>query len=852
MPMHVRTVLLAGISAFALVVPAFAQTTGAAAQEPVPVVNADPAKTSDRNDATSVENADDTIVVTAQRRETALQRTPVSVAVLTAESLTERAVTSEADLQIALPGVTVRASQNSNNLNYAIRGQSLDVFSNTRPGVLPYFNEIPIGGGIGGASAFYDLASIQVLKGPQGTLFGRNATGGAVLLTTARPKDEFGGYVVGRLGNYSLRYIEGALNLPILADAINLRIAGVHHERNGFQRNVHPNCNSPRPLFPIATDPALPPASASSGGCRVGDVERTGARATLEIKPTSDIRNTLVVDYLKSGGSSTSAVLYSLDPTGAIPLIALTDVTPAGAPTFEAIISAFVQGAGGPPNAGAGTAALYRARTPNLPDGGLREFLPIQQARGPYTVDLDGRQKYSAKNWLVSNITEIDIASDTQIKNVFGYVDTKSQIFNDVDGVPFGVDNNGFFATNAADQPYGRGDSFRAVSEELQILGKAFDGQLEYVAGGFFSDEKYTAITGSDFFDLPIIRTIQINAAVTSNKTYAAFAQGTLDLSRLTGAEGLSFTAGARFTDEKVNIRYLDRDVSRSAPPATQATFDNDQTRKFNSVSWTLGLQYQIDRDTLLYTASRRSYRHGGFNYFQAPVPGFGENGGNAYRTETVTDVELGLKQQGRIGIPYRFSLALYQTWIDNAQRVAYILRGGTPVALTVNVPGSRIRGFEFDGDLSLTDWLKIGGQVNYTDAKFTNNRVTIGGLPPVEFGNYSDTPKWSGSVFADVSVPVASNLNLSLRGDVYNQSSVSTTAMGKRNSITTLPKYTLANFRVSVENETAGWTLSALVRNAFEKVHYVGGVPLGKLFQLNTAVPGEPRTFLVEARYKF
>jgi iron complex outermembrane receptor protein len=421
-----------------------------------------------------------------------------------------------------------------------------------------------------------------------------------------------------------------------------------------------------------------------------------------------------------------------------------------------------------------------------------------------------------------------------------------------VDAVPFGIDNNGFFRENAAGEPYGRIDEYRSLSDELQIIGETFDNRLDYVAGVYFSDEKYTAITGSDFFDFPFIRTIQINAATTYNKTYAAFAQGTLDLSPWTGIEGLSFTGGARYTDEKIRIKYLDRDISRLAPPATQANFDFDQTRKFNSLSWTLGVQYQIDPRTLLYAASRRSFRHGGFNYFQQPIPGFGEEGGNAYRNETVTDIELGLKKQGRIIIPYRFSLALYQSWIDDAQRVAYILRAGTPVAITVNVPAARVRGFEFDADVSPTRWLKLGGQLNYTDAEFTDNMVSVGGSAPVLFGNYPDTPKWSGAAFADVNVPVGGGLALSLRGDVYHQSSVSTTALGKRDPITTLPKYSLVNFRVGIENDEAGWSLAGLVKNAFRKTYYVGGVPLGKLFQINTAVPGEPRTFSLEARYKF
>src|SRR3546814_5777532 len=88
---------------------------------------------------------------------------PVAVTVLGSDTLVKRAITSETDLQSISPGLSVRSSQNSNQLNYAIRGQSLDPFSNTRPGVLPYVNEIQVGGG-GGGSAFYDLQSIQDRK----------------------------------------------------------------------------------------------------------------------------------------------------------------------------------------------------------------------------------------------------------------------------------------------------------------------------------------------------------------------------------------------------------------------------------------------------------------------------------------------------------------------------------------------------------------------------------------------------------------------------------------------------------------------------------------------------------------
>ena len=109
--------------------------------------------------------ASEEVVVTAQRRAGTLERTPVAITVLTGDMLARRAIVTESDLQIASPGLTIRAGQNSNQLNYALRGQSLDAFSDTRPGVLPYFDEIQLDGVGGGSSAFYDLQSVQVQIG---------------------------------------------------------------------------------------------------------------------------------------------------------------------------------------------------------------------------------------------------------------------------------------------------------------------------------------------------------------------------------------------------------------------------------------------------------------------------------------------------------------------------------------------------------------------------------------------------------------------------------------------------------------------------------------------------------------
>ena len=183
---------------------------------------------------------------------------------------------------------------------------------------------------------------------------------------------------------------------------------------------------------------------------------------------------------------------------------------------------------------------------------------------------------------------------------------------------------------------------------------------------------------------------------------------------------------------------------------------------------------------------------------------------------------------------------------------MAYTLIVGNPAAVTVNVPRAIVRGVELDGSISPVTWLQLGGAVAYTDAKFTRNLVSIQGSAPVTFGTYPDTPKWSGSAYAEVTVPISGSIAATLRSDAYTQTQTYFTSTGNTNPTAKLPGYTLVNFRAGFEDVAAGWSLTANLKNAFKKTYYVGGIALGELFQLNTAVPGAPRTVFVEARYKF
>ncbi|MDP3673858.1 MAG: TonB-dependent receptor plug domain-containing protein [Novosphingobium sp.] len=762
-------------------------------------------------------STDGDIIVTAQRRSETLERTPVAISVLSADTLAKQAIVTESDLQIASPGLTIRAGYNSNQLNYALRGQSLDAFSDTRPGVLPYFNEIQLDGVGGGSSAFYDLQSIQVLKGPQGTLFGRNSTGGAVLFTSVKPDDTFGGYVSGRLGNYKSRQLEGAINVPLAGDTALARVAGFYEKRDGYQKN----------LFT---------------GKRAGNVDRYGLRGSLTLNLSDTIKNDLVVDYLHSDGNSLSGLIDSLEPTGLIPLIALTNF--GNQPQYNFLINAFTGGAAGCNATTNNCAARFAAANPKLDPGGIASFLATQKARGPYKIESDGPARYRGRNIIVSNITSIDVGDDTKIRNILGYTYLKNGIAGDIDGSAFPIDDNG---------TGGKNDNTRQYSEELQLVGKAFDGNLDYVVGGFISHETNVNVTTSRLLQFPPLGLVTNYNKLTTRDMYAGYGQGTYNLSEATGLEGLGITIGARYTHEKIRFETLPADTAFQEPPALRATFDFDQQKSYGNVSWTLGIQQQINPGLLVYVASRRSYKNGGYNGIQNPVPLPGSQGGNGYARETLTDAEIGLKYRGQVGsIPTQFNIAGYQSWIKDGQRVAYTLLGSNPAAVTVNVPRSKVTGFEFDGSIRPTSWFTLGGSLNYTDARFTDSLVSIGGAPPVLFGTYPDTPEWSGNVFGEVEVPVSNSITVSLRSDLYSQSSFFFASTGNRSPGAQVDGYTLVNFRVGLADDDAGWSLSANLKNAFDRVYFVGGIATGELFQFNTAVPGAPRTFMVEARYKF
>lgn len=768
--------------------------------------------------------AEGEILVTARRRDESLSRVPVTVDVVDAQTIKDAQISSELDLRTTTPGLQVRATLNSNQLNFAIRGASQDGFSGTRPGVLPYVNEVQINGNAGG-SAFYDLENIQVLMGPQGTLFGRSATGGAVLYQTAAPTSEFAGYASALVGNYKARKVEGAISGPIAGDMLQARVAGVYSERDGFQENV---------IF----------------GGREGDYERWGVRGSLRFAPTARLTNDLMVDYFESDSESTVGVISGLLPLGApgqppfVPaqLIygGITD------PVARATGIAVIQGALAAQGAVLPTAAVAAAydayfNNPQRPDGGIAQFLADQQARGPFKVGTDSENVYTTKNIILTNTTQYEISDTLTLKNIFGYVDVDNFTAFDTDGTPYVAGSQQ--ARTISPRRGGNAIQTDAISNEIQLQGE-LGGASNFVTGLYYSKEDAEYLYDTDFFDLlvaPLGLASQrvFNAFNITNETIAPFAQATVALND----SGLSATGGLRYTREKV------RKVRRPNDSGFGIA-DDDRSRTFEHLSWTGGLQWQANPETLLYVTSRRAYKSGGYNGSVA-LNGPAGIGGDLYEKEQVTDVEGGMKFNGLIGgRRVRASIAGYHNWLVDSQRTAFTLIGGAPAAVTVNVPKGTIYGVEAETSISLSDFLTVGGNANLMESKFSDGRVVINGVPLV-YDRLPDAPNYAFAAFADLRVPVAGTLNAVFHADVYGQGEVYTSARTANNAGTEIGKYELVNMRAGVASDS-GWSLIANVKNLFDKVHYVGGGSAGEIYQVNTLVPGEPRTFAVEARMTF
>jgi iron complex outermembrane recepter protein len=231
------------------------------------------------------------VTVTARRVSENVQDVPIAVVDLNSTQLNYQGVNTANDLARVAPGLSImNTAANTNTVTYSIRGQGSTFGSG--PGVIPYFDEVA-----NFSQAIFDVNDVQVLKGPQGTLFGRNTSGGAVLFTPTMPTDTFNGYADVRAGNFGRADVEFGVGGPIIGDTLTFRLAGQSLNRAGYTTDV------------------------GTGG-KLDNENEQNVRGILKFRPNDQFDNTLLVQWSQQSENGNSAVLTTISPGPLSPLLA--------------------------------------------------------------------------------------------------------------------------------------------------------------------------------------------------------------------------------------------------------------------------------------------------------------------------------------------------------------------------------------------------------------------------------------------------------------------------------------------------------------------------------------------------
>jgi iron complex outermembrane recepter protein len=778
---------------------------------------------------TPMQTSIDEVVVTARRREESAQTVPVSVTALSAAALEQRSVQQLEDLTFVAPGLRFSNEGGRGNMSVSLRGLSQLPVGEGVPAVVTYFADVPlIGEGLNLPT--YDLQSVQVLKGPQGTLFGRNTIGGAVVITPQAPSYNWEGYATVGAGNYSYREGEGALNIPISEGVAAVRVAGQIRERDSRTSNL-------------------------SGGSSFDDMDQRSARISLLLEPTDGITNTLIFDYFK-GDEKPGGLVY-------------IDYKPG---VFAATLGPGLAAQGVPAQQVAAITAAYEAS--------LAAQFERQRAAGPYRVLSDLDKDLTGKGGELdrelrglTNTTRLEFGNIT-VRNIFGYREHSiSQKINTaaIDNIegplgPFTL----FHASSTTEKKY--------LSDEFQVLGET--DRLNWIVGAFYGKDKSTDPMGSLFQAFDLLAdgpTLNYSTAHIENESYAAFAQLGYKLT-----DDLTLNVGARYSWDDVTAcgaagsRYFSasecEELAALNQPEGAGIVENDGS----APTWTLGLDYKITDQLFGYITTRRGYRGANVNTpafetaFTAGgvAPGLCLTPGGVcpdfrpYQTvdeEKVTDYEVGLKSDWSAGDTQgRTNVSVFHTQYKDAIQFFNVIGTGTFVqapdlpnrqSLGVNAADFSITGVELELAVSPIDSLTVSLNGTYIDQKVDKLNVPpIGGLALTKDQVTLPTPEFSGSAAVRYVLPLPTELGeFALNADYFY------TGKWDGQFGVALPSYDLMNARlewndiVSTGVDAAFW-----VRNLLDEEYATAASVLLPTFPTSSAYFGDPRMYGVQLSYHF
>lgn len=796
------------------------------------------------------------ITVTAEFREANVQATPIAITAITGDMLEARGQSNLVEIASQAPNVSLKpAGPATSGMIAYIRGiGQLDFDAAVEPGVGVYVDDVYYAQLTGSLLDLLDVDRVEVLRGPQGTLNGRNSIGGAIKLYTRQPgADGNGGNLALTYGAYDMKEVRGSADIELVPGSLYARIAGASRDRDGYVDDLDYACVMPNSGLARVT---------SRSDCVIdenGEQTYTTGRLNLRWVPNDDLQVSLAGDYLNdTSGAAPGTLLYgdrsiiesltNADGSPASPSISGDDGDPATPPVYYRNHLFVATGAN------RNTALPFDDPYVNFatrtdPNGGqivaagdppIRIPVPWKPVSFPSLNTLE--------HWGGSLRLDWSINDDLELVAISGYREYDKHWTVDSDYSPLALtmlDNN---------------QDHWQFTQELRLNGSTDD--LDWTVGGFYLDQS-TSYEARITFPYALLDFHHGPDKVPAD-TLASFINGTWHLN-----DRLDLSAGLRYSEERKDYTHRRRnpdlspiaaDVAGPTDPlfpinirvagidGLQATFKDHVT------DWRVALDYQLNDSVMTYASASTGYKSGGINsrpFFPQQL--------QTFSPETLTAYELGVKST-LLDNTLRLNTAVFYNEYDdiqlllNACEVPTFVNPtgfGAPCAKPANVGNGEIKGVEAEAEWYVGDGLLIDASVSTLDFDYTSvDPVALVGstIAPLDMVTpYTPELAWSlgaqygwTNAMGDWHVRV----DASYQDDVYADPT-----NGPTNRI---DSYTLGNARLWWDSPDQTWEVALDVQNIGDKLYYLTKLDQSRSVGQVTGQPGMPRTWQVSARRQF
>jgi outer membrane receptor protein involved in Fe transport len=740
------------------------------------------------------------IIVTAQKIEQRAVDVPITISAVTGERIRTLGVTDLDELSYYVPGLLVQ-EQSANNPGIVIRGITSDSGSAQQgPRVTLYYNGVDISRSRGSYQAIYDLERVEVIKGPQATLFGTASAIGAISTVSARPKDGFAAELRGGYGNFNQTLLGGFVNIG--NDKLAFRLAGEWRTRDGYVENLNPN--QEKELYAQ---------------------NQLGLRASLRWTPTPD----LTVDLIGS---------YDQQRNGGTPFISARFPAFAGAPGGPANAFGPANLSGNPAGAAAlgGTQLGLNREVYDLnltldyqfeddwsftTVNGYRQFdsLELFDADGSPAPFLEFAEL--ATGWQFSHEGRFAY-SGTNFRSSFGW---NAFIEDGRQNVPFATQEGVFvqclttlFNVPAAGRPFGTMPCVAADGSVPSL------GLIPTPYSSVFENQG-------------------------RNEAYSLFADATW-----TPIESLELTAGVRWLHELRRSGFFavaPNSVLTRAPLINGQIDTAGQTyradERFNAWLPRFNALYRISDDVNVFATISKGRRSPVVNVAARRVAGVAQPNVTIIAEENVWNYEGGLKvAKGRVS----GSIGVYYQAYDNFQvSIAQLDANGNPTGAFVTASAGKARNFGVEAELAVqaTGWLNIFGNVGYIDGGIARD----GAFSPAFSGaRFRLQPEWQASGGFTIDKAFDNGVRFFATPSITHRSRIFFEV--PNNPLIAQGPVTLVNARAGVSIADGKYELAGFIRNAFDEDFLLDAGNTGGAFTIPTFIPGEPRFYGFEVTAKF